>query len=68
VVDSTSSNDVNHQSSHDLDDSLEGQNGLTDDVVKKSCQWPKLQRFIFKYNNLEKIDKSLVRECDMSEL
>jgi len=65
-VDSQHSDDVKGQGD-DLDDSLEGQNGMTEDVVKKSCQWPQLQRLIFKYNNLEKIDESLVGECTKSK-
>jgi len=60
-VDSQPLDDVKGQGD-DLDDSLEGQNGLTEDMVKKSCQWPQLQQLIFKYNNLEKIDESLVSE------
>lgn len=34
---------------------------LTESLVKRSSKWPQLRRLIFKYNNLEEIDESLVR-------
>ena len=33
---------------------------LTESLIKRSSKWPRLIRFIFKYNNLEKIDESIV--------
>ena len=31
------------------------------ELTESSYKWPQLRRLIFKYNNVEKIDKSLVR-------
>lgn len=36
-------------------------NELTESLIKKSSKWPRLTQLVFKYNNLEKIDKSIVR-------
>ena len=34
---------------------------LTESLINESCQWPQLRCLVFKYNNLERIDGSLVR-------
>jgi len=62
VVDQKSSDDMG-QTDNDskLNESLTDEVELTENLIKRSCQWPQLRRLIFRYNNLERIDESIVR-------
>lgn len=61
MVDQKSSDDLRQTNDNKLNGSLTDEGKLTENLIKRSCQWPQLRRLIFKYNNLEKIDESLVR-------
>ena len=58
----TNSDPVDQQPNDQLNGSLtDEEEELTENLIQRSCQWPQLRRLIFKYNNMERIDESLVR-------
>ena len=61
VVGEQPGNDV---SGSDDDDDDDDDNELTESLIKRSSKWPRLTQLVFKYNNLEKIDESIVRIMD----
>lgn len=66
MVDGKSSDDMEHANNDDdkqlnVNGSLTDESELIESLIKRSGKWAQLKRLIFKYNNLERIDESLVR-------
>ena len=62
MVDDGSSEDVK-QADDDVEqssDESEDEDEVTESLIKRSGKWSQLTQLVFKYNNLEKIDESLV--------
>ena len=64
----TNNDVVGEQPSYDVsgsddgdDDDDDDDDELTESLIKRSSKWPRLTQLVFKYNNLEKIDESIVR-------
>ena len=57
------SDDVDKQSNGSAtdEDELSDEDELAESLIKRSYKWPQLKQLVFKYNNLKKIDESLVR-------